>query len=103
MTHLDFYQLAPEIDETTEWYLKEIIYCLIKYVGLNEEGAYDAVVTSDYLRRLLANEPLFLRTETAFYWAMHLSKEALWWHDEKRAAQSREYMQERHHPPRGDK
>jgi len=71
---------------------------------MDEEAAYNAIISSENLRVLLDNDPRFLHTEPGFYWAMCIVHgfDSLWWHDKDLWAQHKAYVIERHHPPMDD-
>lgn len=101
MPEFNFRQIFPKIDDLTEYHLKEIVYCLEHYVKIDNEKAYKKIVSSENLRRLLDDDPAFMRHEHPFYWAMCLEYgfDSKWWHDKLLNAQCDEYVKERYRPP----
>ena len=104
----NFNHLLPSIDIVVEWYLEEIIYCLKRYVNMDDDDAYDATISS-FMIELLREESDYgwMTRESAFYWAMtiywkmtHLNDlDSYWWHDKQRMDQKSEYEKTRHQPP----
>lgn len=99
MPNGDFWELSSDLDEVTRWYLSEIVYCLEHYLGLTGTEAYKKVVSSEYLKTVLGDDPLFIQTEDGFYWAMAIMHKNFWWQDENTYRQHKDYVRARHHPP----
>src|SRR5687768_9422400 len=95
-------QAFPGIDEITEWYLTEIVYCLQRYLGFSDTEAYEKLFSWQNLRIFLEDDAQLLQTESGFYWAMALVKgfDFAWWDDPSLSSQYLEYAHSRHHPPR---
>lgn len=95
----DFREISPSLDDITKWCLSEIVYCLAKYHDMSREEAYRLVVTDEYLRSVLEDDPIFLQHSSGFDSAMLIMRKGFWWHNETLQSQYREYIREERKPP----
>ncbi len=102
MSKSDFRQLLPNIDATTEWFLKETVYCLVFYADMSEDDAHKVLIASNLID-LVKDDPQWMWREPAFHWAMCILHgfDAYWWHDKQLWKLHNDYVRERHHPPIG--
>lgn len=101
MTHHDDFRRFKELfNDTTQWYLNEIIYCLQHYLGKSKSQAKKALLDS-YLVNILQDEPAMVEREPGYYWAMCIEYgfNTPWWKRDDLQKEYDEYVNERHHPP----
>ncbi len=99
MSTLNFRNVFPHIDATTEWYLEETVEALQRFEHMSKTDAYNAVVSSKGLRYLIHDDHMFIQTESGYYWAMYVSHGPEWWKDKKLVDQYMDYLRDHHGTP----
>ena|SRR5690554_905036 len=90
----------PKIDSVMAWYLSQVVFCLKRYVGINESEAFVKMVADKHFKYLVETHPDAIERETGYYWAMYLVHGPQWWNkDPNLVKQHVEYIREYHDPP----
>jgi hypothetical protein len=98
MSEFDFSEKLTNIDFDTQWFLEEVVYCLIKYAGLEAKKAYALTVSHTGLIHTVKDCPEFLWHDGTFYWAMFILHGNLWFHSKDLWQQYEEYKSEGRSP-----
>ena len=98
MSKFDFSEKLTDIDSYTQWFLDEVVYCLIKYAILEAKTAYVLTVSHPGLIHTVKDCPEFLWHDGAFYWAMFIQHGNLWFRNKELWLQYENYKSEGRSP-----